>query len=83
MPIWRLSGCRILAGLVLVVFLAALTLTGCGDDSGPVNGEPPQAVDGDPPEPVDQEMLDRMAAELEGRSFRQFHPPWTRARAGG
>jgi len=75
MPIQRLAGCRIFAGLALVMLLPALLLTGCGDDSGPVDGEPPpQPVDGDPPEPVDQEALDLMAAELEGRSFRQFQP---------
>ena len=74
MPIQRLAGCRILAGLALVVLLASLVLTGCGDDSPPVNGDPPQPVDGDPSEPVDQEALERMAAELEGRSFRQFQP---------
>ena len=65
---------RILGRLALAVLLAALTLTGCGDDSRPPNGDPPQPVDGNPPAPVDQEVLDRMAAELEGRSFRQFHP---------
>lgn len=57
---------RILDGLALVALLAVLTLAGCGDDSHPVNGRPPL--------PVDPETLDRMAAELEGRSFRQFHP---------
>ena len=74
MPIQRLSGCRILAGLSLVVLLAALTLTGCGDDSQPVDRVGPDPVDGYTPEPVDQEALERMADELEGRSFRQFHP---------
>ena len=61
---------RILGSLVLAMILAALTLAGCGDDSSPVNGDPPQPVDANLPEPVDQEALDRMAAELEGRSFR-------------
>ena len=66
LPIQRSAGSGVLDGLVLVVFLAALTLAGCGDDSRPVNGDPPQ--------PLDQETLDRMAAGLEGRSFRQFQP---------
>ena len=65
---------RILGRLALAVLLAALTLAGCGDDSRPTNGDPPQPVDGNLPEPVDQEALDRMAAALEGRSFRQFQP---------
>ena len=44
--------------LALIVFSVVMALTGCGSDSPP----------------PDRETLQRMAAELEGRSFRQFAP---------
>ena len=61
-------GCKltILDGLALVVIAAAMALAGCGDDSRPADGEPL--------EPVDRQVLELAAAELEGRSFRQFEP---------
>ena len=58
MPIQRQAGFRLLDSLALIVFSAVMALTGCSSDS----------------HPVDRETLERMAAELEGRSFRQFAP---------
>ena len=58
MPIQRQAGFRILDSLALIVFSVLMALTGCGSDS----------------HPVDRGALERMAAELEGRSFRQFDP---------
>ena len=58
MLIQRQAGFRILDSLALIVFSVVMALTGCGSDS----------------HPVDRETLERMAAELEGRSFRQFDP---------
>lgn len=58
MLIQRQAGFRILDSLALIVFSAVMALTGCGSDS----------------HPVDRETLERMAAGLEGRSFRQFAP---------
>ena len=50
-----------------MALLATVTaLAGCGDDSGPVDSQPPQQVD--------RQTLQDIAAELEGRSFRQFDP---------
>ena len=54
----RDPGFGILNGLALVALLAVVTVAGCGDDF----------------HRVDQQTLDDTAAELEGRSFRQFHP---------
>ena len=58
MLIQRQAGFRILDSLALIVFSVVMALTGCGSDSHPVN----------------REALERMAVELEGRSFRQFAP---------
>ena len=49
---------RTISGLVLVLPSFAMALPGCGGD----------------PHPVDRETFERIVAELEGRSFRQFHP---------
>ena len=62
----RDPGFGILNGLALVALLAVVTVAGCGDDF--------HRVDSNPPQPVDQKTLEDTAAELEGRSFRQFHP---------
>ena len=49
---------RTTIGRVLSLLAALMALTGCGGD----------------PYPVDAVTFERMAAELDGRSFRQFHP---------
>ena len=54
---------RAIDGLALILFSAGMVLAGCGDD-------PPS----DDPYPVDRETFERVATELERRSFRQFHP---------
>lgn len=50
-------------GLALILLSALTALAGCGD--GPHS---------DDLYPVDRETFERVTAELEGRSFRQFHP---------
>ena len=54
---------RAIDGLILTLFWSVIVLAGCGDD-----------LPSDDPYPVDRETFERVAAELEGRSFRQFHP---------
>lgn len=54
---------RAIDGLLLVLFSVVMVLAGCGDDPS-----------SDDSYPVDPETFQRVAAELEGRSFRQFHP---------
>ena len=54
---------RAIDGLALILFSAGMVLASCSDD-------PPS----DDPYPVDRETFERVATELERRSFRQFHP---------
>lgn len=54
---------RAFDGLVLILFSAVMALAGCGDD-------PPS----EDTYSVDRETFERVAVELEGRSFRQFYP---------
>ena len=63
MPIRSQRRLRAAYGRVLILFLALIALAGCGDDPFSAN-----------PYPVDRETFERVAAELEERSFRQFHP---------
>ena len=74
----RSSRLTFLGGLTLVVLAAAMALAGCGDDSRPAGGEPLEPVEPaepvEPLEPVGQQARELAAAELEGRSFRQFEP---------
>lgn len=65
---------KLLDLLAVVALLAAMALAGCGDDSPPINNDPPQPADGHQSRPIDQQTLEDITAELEGRSFRQFHP---------
>lgn len=86
----RSSRLTVLAGLALVVLAAAMALAGCGDDSRPADGKPLEPLEPaepveppEPPEPVDRQVLEDAAAELEGRSFRQFEPSVDAARRKG
>ena len=54
---------RAIDGLVLILLSTVIALAGCGDDSR-----------SEDPYPGSREAFERVAAELEGRSFRQFHP---------
>ena len=54
---------RTLEGWVLILLTALTVLAGCGGDRH-----------SDDLYPVDRETFERVTAELEGRSFRQFHP---------
>ena len=83
----RSSKLTVLSGLALVVIAAAMALAGCGDDSRPADGEPLEPLEPaepvEPLEPVDRQDLKLAAAELEGRSFRQFEPSVDAARRKG
>ena len=63
MPMPSETRFRALRGLVLILLTALTTLAGCGGDRH-----------SDDLYPVDRETFERVTAELEGRSFRQFHP---------
>ena len=83
----RGSKLTILDGLALVVIAAAMALAGCGDDSRPADGEPLEPLEPaepveplEPLEPEERQALEHAAAELEGRSFRQFEPSVDAAR---
>ena len=58
MPIHWQAVTRTISGLVLALLSFAVALPGCGGDL----------------HPVDRETFERIVAELEGRSFRQFSP---------
>ena len=62
----RGPGPRILCVLAALVLAAVTALAGCGDDSRPLNDVTDQ--------PAERQFLEDAAAELDGRSFRQFEP---------
>jgi len=83
----RNSRSRVLEGLALAALAVVMVLAGCGDDSRPADGEPMEPLEPpepvEPVEPVDRQALEDAAAELEGRSFRQFEPSVDAARRKG
>lgn len=63
MPMQSETRFRTLQGLVLILLSALAALAGCGDERH-----------SDDLYPVDRQTFERVTAELEGRSFRRFHP---------
>ena len=70
----RSAGFRVVGALALITFVTVMGLAGCGDDSPPTGSGDSHPTVGAPPETVGQLPPAGVVAELEGRSFRQFHP---------